>query len=317
MNSIYTTTITDEAARRGISVEVLDPGLPVFLLSKGDRSIRCFNALTDKVGAATFHLAQDKRALNGFLKARGFSVPEQDAMLSLAQASAFMRRHDGIVVKPAREWGGRGVSVDIRTEPDLRRAISVAQKFGEDVVLEQMVHGRDYRLIIVDGRYVAAIERTPASVEGNGRDSIRRLVRMQNAREQRLDKSHRIPLDRETRRTLLASGLDWDTVPAAGSKVTVRRTTNYHTGGTVRVITNEVPSDLVAEAIRVAAELTVPVLGVDFFVDLPSGRHWIIECSPDLAISPPEGEVVVVAFMDYLFPETRGASACGSSRKPG
>ncbi len=317
MNSIYTTTITDEAARRGISVEALDPGLPVFLLSKGNRSVRCFNALTDKVGAATFHLAQDKRALNGFLKARGFSVPEQEALVSLPQAVSFMRRHNGIVVKPAREWGARGVSVDIRTEPDLRRAISAAQKFGEDVALEQMVAGLDYRLILVDGKYVAAIERTPAFVLGNGRDSIRRLIRSQNAREQRLDKSHRIPLDRETRRALLASGLDWDTVPAAGSKVTVRRTTNYHTGGTVRVITNEVPADLIAEAGRAAAELAVPVLGIDFFVDLPSRRHWIIECSPDLAISPPEGAVVAAAFLDYLFPETKGAPACDSSRKPG
>jgi D-alanine-D-alanine ligase-like ATP-grasp enzyme len=305
MNSPYTTTITDEARRRGIRVKVLDPDLPIFALAHGGRTVRCFNALTDRVGAATFHLAQDKRALNGFLKARGFSVPDQAALGAWPEATAFLKRHGTIVVKPAREWGGRGVSVDIRTEPDLQQAIRTARKFGEDVVLEQCVRGQDYRLIVVDGEYVAAIERTPAAVTGNGHDSIRTLIRKQNTREQRLDKSHRIPLDRETRRTLLAAGLDWDSVPRPGQVVTVRRTTNYHTGGTVRIITDSVTPDLVAEAKRVASELAVPVLGVDFFVDLSGRRHWIIECSPDLAISPPEGETVARAFLDYLFPETR------------
>ena len=286
-------------------MEALDPGLPVFLLTYGGRSIRCFNALTDQVGAATFHLAQDKRALNGFLKARGFSVPDQAGFDSRQQALAFMSKHDAIVVKPAREWGGRGVSVDVRTGDDLCNALRLARKYGDDIVLEQCVSGLDYRLIIIDGSYIAAIERTPALVVGDGHNTLRTLIRRQNAREQRKDPSHRIPLDRETHRTLLAAGLDWGFVPELGAQVWVRRTTNYHTGGSVRVITDQVEPDLVAEALRAASELAVPVLGIDFFVDRQAGRHWIIECSPDLAISPPEGEVVAKAFLDYLFPESR------------
>jgi hypothetical protein len=42
MKSIYTTTITDEAKRRGIKIKVLDERMPIFTLTKGKKSIRCF-----------------------------------------------------------------------------------------------------------------------------------------------------------------------------------------------------------------------------------------------------------------------------------
>ncbi len=309
MNSPYTTTITDEAIRRGIHIETLDSTLPIFELKLGDRAVRCYNALTDRVGAATFHLAQDKRAMNKFLKAQGFPVPAQIAPNSLSEAVDFLRIHASVVVKPAREWGGRGVSVDIRSESDLQWAMKTARKFSDDILVEECVTGLDYRLIIVDGVFVAAIERTPASITGNGKDSIIRLIRKQNAREQRKDKSHRIPVDRETMRALKSANMNWRSIPSPGQSVFVRRTTNYHTGGSVRIITDSVSPELAFEAKRVADVLSVPVLGVDFFVDLQAGRHWIIECSPDMAISPPEGGIVAVAFLDYLFPETRRPSA--------
>ena len=72
MNTVYTTTITREAKRRGIGIEVIDADTPIFLLKYGGRSIRCYNALTDAVGAVTFHLAQDKRLANVFLARYGF-----------------------------------------------------------------------------------------------------------------------------------------------------------------------------------------------------------------------------------------------------
>ena len=47
-----------------------------------------------------------------------------------------------------------------------------------------------------------------------------------------------------------------------------------------------------------------PVVGIDFLVEPKSGRFHIIELSPDLAISPPEGEEVARRFLDYLFPSS-------------
>ncbi|MEI6564254.1 MAG: hypothetical protein WCO42_08140 [bacterium] len=306
MNSIYTTTITGEARRRGIGLEVIDPVTPVFVLKYKGRRIRCYNALTDAVGAVTFHMTQNKHLANVFLKSQGFPVPAQEPYTEIEAAKRFLRRHQSIVVKPCTQWGGRGVSVAIRTLAELQKAIRFARRFEDDIILEQYVGGEDYRLIFVNYRYVAAIRRRPARVTGNGHDSIRQLIRAQNKIEKRTDPSHVIPLDAETGRNLKARGLTWDTVPAAGCDVQVRLTSNYHTGGSVDVVTKTVDRRLVNLAGRAAKTLGVPVIGIDFLVDEKTGRFWLIELSPDLAISPPEGDSVVRHFMDYLFPETKG-----------
>jgi D-alanine-D-alanine ligase-like ATP-grasp enzyme len=315
MNSIYTTTLTTEARRRGCRIKVCDPQLPIFELTRGKVRIRCYNALTDRVGAATFFLAQNKGAANRFLRSRGFPAPDQIVFTGPETAERFVARHRTVVVKPASQWGGRGVSVDVRTPAELRKAIAFAHRYEDEILIEQKVAGIDYRLIFVDYRFVAAIRRDPARVTGNGRDTIRQLIRTQNRIETRTDPSHRIPVDRETLRALDAQGLGWETIVRAGRSVAVRRTSNYHTGGSVEMATTAVPPSLVRLARRVARLLKIPVLGIDFLYDPRRRRGWIIELSPDLAISPPEGEEVAQRFMDYLFPTGKRTAGVRSGRQ--
>ena len=311
MNSVYTTTITRAARARGLRVTVLDPSQPVFELRRGRAAVRCFNALTDRVGAATFFLANHKHAANQFLRRHGFPVPAQLKFSTWAAAEKFLARHRHIVVKPCMQWGGRGVAVDVRTPAELRAAVRRAQTFEDEVVLEQCVSGEDQRLILVGGKYVAAIRRTPATVTGDGRRTLAQLIRRQNRRACAADSSHRIPLDAETRRQLARLGHDLAEVPSAGVRVQVRLTSNYHTGGDAAVITAEVTPPLRRVAQRVARLYGLPMVGIDFLVDAPRGKFWIIEVSPDLAISPPEGATVVEYFLDDLFPGSRPGKQAG------
>ncbi|MBN1669437.1 MAG: hypothetical protein JXR37_00280 [Kiritimatiellae bacterium] len=304
MDTIYTTTITDEARRRGIAIRVIDYDTPIFELSHGGRRVRCYNSLTDKVGAVTYEIAQDKHLANQFLRQNGISVPDQAVYRNPRQAERFLRKHGAIVVKPNKEWGARGVAVAIKTPWQLRQAVRDAAKYpDEKILLEQCVEGVDHRLIMVDYRFVAAIERTPARVVGNGKDDIRTLIRKKNADAE--DPSNKVPLDNETRRNLASFGLSYGAVPRKGRRVQVRRTSNYHTGGTIRIITESVDRELVKYAEKIARLFQVPVFGVDFLVNRRARKWWVIETSADLAISPPEGEEVARHFLDYLFPATK------------
>lgn len=302
MNSVYTTTITRAARARGLRIAVLDTSQPIFELRRGRQALRCYNALTDRVGAATFFLANHKHAANQFLRRNGFPVPAQIKFDNFATAGKFLARYKRIVVKPCMQWGGRGVAVDVRTPTELRVAIRHARRFEDNIVLEQCVSGEDQRLILVGGKYVAAIRRTPATITGDGFSTIVQLIRRQNRRACAGDPSHRIPLDAETMRQLARLGHRLDEVPRAGERAQVRLTSNYHTGGDAAVITDEVTPQLRRVASRVARLFGLPIVGIDFLVDARRKKFWIIEVSPDLAISPPEGDTVVEFFLDELFP---------------
>jgi len=304
MDSVYTTTITKAAQKRGIKVAVLDHVLPVFALHLGNTSVRCYNGLTDRTDAASFHLAQDKGAANRFLRENGFHVPDQECYGDFARALSFMEQHEQIVVKPVSQWGGRGVSTHVSSRSELTTAIVFAKRYSDEILLEECVHGADWRLIYVNYQFVTAILRTPAAIIGNGADSIRTLIQEKNAAARKIDPSNRIPLDKETLRAIKAIGLSYDAVPESGKRVVVRRTSNYHTGGSVDIIGRSVGNELIAMGEAIARLVKIPVLGVDVLAH-ENGHHHIIELSPDLAISPPEGHIVVEKFLDFLFPETK------------
>lgn len=303
----YTTTLTDEARRRGIHVNFInpDPDWPIFDLSRNGKQVRCFNALTDRVGAATYHLLNSKRACHAWLAARRIHVPCQYAFDDAHpdDAIAFLNQHTPVVVKPCAQWGGRGISMGVRTVADLHTALRFARRYEPDVLLEETVPGDDLRVILVGGKLAAAIRRTPAYVVGDGVHTIKQLIRRRNRQRCREDASNAIPWNNETRRNLAELGHTPDNVPARDERVRVRLTNNYHTGGTVDIVTDAVPDRALKIAQRIARELDLPLVAVDFLIDRPTRRLTVIEVSPDMAISPPEGATVAQRFLDYLFPD--------------
>ena len=302
----YTTTLTTVADRHGVSVSFIhsDPDWPIFELSKGGHRIRCFNALTDEVGAATFHLLNNKQACHAWLVSMKIPVPQQMRYVAEnhAEAVAFLKKHAPIVVKPCMQWGGRGVAMGVRTPKELVEAVRRARRYEPDIVLEETVRGEDLRVILVDGSVVAAICRTPASVVGDGEHTVQQLIALKNAKRRKIDPSNIIPWDAETRNNLRELGIKPSFVPSQGRPVRVRLTNNYHTGGDVELVFRiPVRAQRIAE--QIADDLQIPLVAVDFLIDRETKHMHVIEVSPDMAISPPEGEIVAEAFMEALFPE--------------
>ena len=306
MLSPYTTTITNEARRRGIAVRVIDASVPIFELSHGSSTIRCYRSLSDRVGAVTFHLTQNKYLAGRFLRERGFPVPPQELYSSFNKALDFLEQHRVIVVKPCMQWGARGVATNITTPDDLKTALRNARRFEPDILLEKMVAGEDYRLVYINYRFVSALQRRPACVVGNGRSTVRKLITAQNRRSTKIDPVHRIPLDRETVRFLHMNGCTLDSIPETGQKITVRQTANYHTGGSVHDITEQVSPDLIDLGSRIVKAAGLPVAGIDCMRSNDGLQTHVIELAPDLAISPRGGQRIAEKFIDYLFPETAG-----------
>jgi D-alanine-D-alanine ligase-like ATP-grasp enzyme len=306
MLSPYTTTITNEALRRGIMVRVINPSVPIFELCHGSSTIRCYRSLSDRVGAVTFHLTQNKYLAGCFLRERGFPVPAQELYATFNQALDFLEQHSPIVVKPCMQWGARGVATNITTQHDLKTALKNARRFEPDILLEKMVTGDDYRLVFINYRFVSALQRRPARVIGNGSSTVRKLIAAQNRRSTAIDPVHRIPLDRETERFLHTTGFSFESIPDAGQTVTVRQTANYHTGGSVHDITGQVSADLIDLGKRIVKAAGLPVAGIDCMRSKDGQQTHVIELAPDLAISPRGGQRIAEHFIDYLFPETAG-----------
>ncbi|MFW6067466.1 MAG: N-acetylglutaminylglutamine synthetase [Myxococcota bacterium] len=300
----YAEIIIREARRRGIVVEVLDEEDAYFALSFGGRTIVCRESLSELTSAIAMSRCQDKRVTRRVLSRAGLSLPAQQRAGDDVQNEAFLAEHGRVVVKPTAGEQGAGVSVDIRTPEGVREA--VARAGAADVILEQMVDGQDLRIIVIDFRVVAAAVRRPPQIIGNGKDSVRRLIEKQSRRRAAATggESH-IPVDDETRRCLSDAGRTLDDVPAEGEVITVRKTANLHTGGTIHDVTDRLHPRLRQAAEEAALALNIPVVGLDFIVPDPQQPdYWIIEANERPGLANHDPAPTAERFIDLLFPQT-------------
>ncbi len=312
--NIYAQILIDEAERRGIRVTVIDEEAGMFVLEHGGKQIRCRESLTDRTSAVAMTICENKALTRRLLKRGGFSVPEQVVLSREAKpeevrsaAETQLKKWRSAVVKPLRGEQGTGITVDVSTPDEVERAFRFAAQSGDEVVLEQYVKGRDLRIIAIDHSFVAAIERSPARVTGDGRHTVRQLAEEANRKlQEQTGGEARIPLDGETRRVVRQSGFDLDAIPPAGKTVPLRKTANFHTGGTIRDVTDQVSPRLRKIAEEASRILDIPVVGFDFIVpDFNGERYAIIEANERPGLANHEPQPTAERFIDFLFPETK------------
>ncbi|ACL55187.1 N-acetylglutaminylglutamine synthetase [Methylobacterium nodulans] len=306
----YAQIITNEARRRGITVEVVDEPTSLFRLSHGGRSFVCRESLSSATSAAAMTICDDKALTRRLLAGAGLRVPDQGVATDEAAARAFLKKHGAVVVKPARGEQGRGIAVNLTTPEEVSAAVAEAKRVCDTVLLEEFVEGEDLRVIVIDFKVVAAAIRRPAQVVGTGRHSVRELIERQSRRRAAATGGEsRIPLDDETRRCVERAGHSLDDVPAAGATLLVRRTANLHTGGTIHDVTDAIHPELVAASVKAARVIDIPVVGLDLMVpDIRGPEHWFIEANERPGLANHEPQPTAERFVDMLFPQTIAAA---------
>lgn len=300
----YARIIVDEARRRGIAVEVLDAEGGFFRLTHGGRSIICRESLSELTTAIAMSRCDDKAVTHRLLKAEGLRVPAQRKAGSAEENAAFLRQHKRVVVKPLRGEQGQGVAVDLRTPEEVETAVAAARNHCDVVLLEEFIEGEDLRIIVIGFKVVAAAIRRPAEVVGTGQHTVEALIEKQSRRREAATQGEsRIPMDEETRRSVLAAGYEMDSVLPEGEALVVRKAANLHTGGTIHDVTDQLHPRLVEAAVRAARAIDIPVVGLDFLVDAPTEPAYvIIEANERPGLANHEPAPTAQRFVDLLFP---------------
>jgi GNAT-family acetyltransferase (TIGR03103 family) len=303
----YARIVADEALRRGIRVEVVDAPGGYLRLSHGGRSIVTRESLSELTSAVAMSRCDDKRVTRRIMEDAGLRVARDHDATFDERDETFLVEVGDVVVKPARGEQGQGITVGARTPERLRAAVDHARSFCPDVLIEERVEGRDLRILVIDHEVVAAAERRPAAVTGDGESTIRDLVRVRSQRRAAAtDGESRIPLDAQTADTVAEAGYSLDDVLPVGEHLTVRRTANLHTGGTIHDVTADLHPVLADAAIAGSKALDIPVVGMDLLVPAVGGPDYvIIEANERPGLANHEPQPTAQRFVDLLFPGTR------------
>ncbi len=317
-----TAAIVDAAKEQGIPCIRLNQDSLV-QLGYGSRMRRICAAETDRTSAIAESIASNKDLTRKLLKSAGVPVP-QGYIVNDVEDAVSTAEHLGwpVVVKPLDGNHGRGVATNLTTKEQVIAAFEVALQEGSRVVVESYIEGADYRLLVVGNQLVAAALREPAHVIGNGHLTVRELVDEVNRDPRRSDGhssvlSH-IKIDATALAVLAEQGYKPESVPAAGTKVLIRRNANLSTGGTATDVTDLVHPEVARRAVDAVRMVGLDIAGIDIVakdISRPlreqNGAVIEVNAGPGLRmhLSPSHGEPRPVgrAIVDMMFPESQSS----------
>jgi cyanophycin synthetase len=313
-----TRAIVDAARRRRIPVRRLTPTGSLVQFGYGIYQKRILASQTSDTSALAVEVCQEKPLTNSLLRAVGISVPEGRTVKSADEAWEIAQLLDlPVILKPEAGNQGKGVMVNLRSEAEVRAAYEVASQYRGDVLVEKHIEGDDYRLLVVNGKLVAAARRDPAQVVGDGKHTVAELVEKAN-QDPRRRPGHsssltRIRLDDAAQVVLSQQGLTLGAIPAQGQVVKLRQNCNLSTGGTATDVTNLVHPSNARLAELAAQVLNLDVAGIDLLckdirrpVSEQGGAIVEVNAAPGLRmhLQPAQGQPrdVGVPIVEMLYP---------------
>ncbi|WP_179471084.1 N-acetylglutaminylglutamine synthetase [Mycolicibacterium vinylchloridicum] len=304
----YARIIADEAMLRGIRVEVLDAETGEMRLSHGGRSVVTRESLSEYTSAVAMSRCDDKRLTRRIVAEAGIVVPRGRLATFDAEDHAFLAEVGDVVVKPTRGEQGKGITVGVDGPQALDAALARAREQHPEVLIEQRAAGDDLRLVVIDGKVVAAALRKPAEVVGTGKHTILELIETQSRRRAAATGGEsRIPVDEVTESTVAEAGYSFNDVLPEGERLRVRRTANLHQGGTIHDVTATVHPELCRVGVAAAAAIGIPVTGIDLLVpDVTRDEYVFIEANERPGLANHEPQPTAQAFVDFLFPGQPG-----------
>ncbi|MBW4617672.1 MAG: cyanophycin synthetase [Desmonostoc vinosum HA7617-LM4] len=298
-----------------------EKGIPTFYLWEeglmqyglGKRHIRGIATTFDCDSHIDSDFTTRKDDCKAFLYTLGFPVPHGDIVVSEREALAIAREIGyPVAIKPVVGHKGIGVTADVQDAKELesayRRAFAaIPEEQPTRIIVEKSISGSDFRLLCVDGKFVAATERRPAWVVGDGRSTIEELIWRENRNSKRWDTPtspmSKIQCDEAMELYLEEQGLSLDSVIREDRTVYLRKVANLSAGGVSIDATQTMHHDNIILAQDIAQHFRLTCLGIDVITknlaeSWKSGNFAILEinAAPGILmhLNPAVGESVDV-----------------------
>lgn len=291
----------------GIEVRLEPVWKHVGKIIRPDGTVNYFRGANfDLNGQGAAEIAADKGYTAYFLKQAGYRIIPTKTFHSPAFAKLLKSRNTPaaayqyaknvvglpVIIKPNSSSQGTFVCLvdDKRT---FRRVANKICQIDRNFLVQPFISGRDYRVVVLDGKVISAYERLPLTVRGDGLSAINELLDEKqkkyqaSGRDTVIDKND-FRLDLKLKR----QGLKRTTVLPRGQVRALLDNCNLSTGGQAIDVTEKIHATFKKLAINIARDMALRYCGVDLMVqkdisepfNKKTNNYWVLEvnASPGL-----------------------------------
>jgi cyanophycin synthetase len=269
--------ITDEARKLWFRVEILSESANLFYIHSIEKSILFKSTDCWANTALGLKISWDKELTSIVLERAGLQLPrsryfyraegELSVILENVEKNIEWLRYP-LVVKPTDGSHGDWVRMDIRTIEELCEKMREGFEISKKLIVQEQVSGMEFRVLVLFGDAVLAIERRPAMIIGDWIHSIRELIEKENSTNTLRWSGYNSPLatieiDTEVLEYIEKRWLTLDSMPESGENIQLRWNSNLGTGWTPHDITDRVHPEIFELSIKAAQTLWLGICGVD------------------------------------------------------
>ncbi|WP_059102766.1 ATP-grasp domain-containing protein [Shouchella shacheensis] len=295
----------------------------LFSLTSKERTHYFFRTRGDKVTNHAVEIGKNKEKTKQVIQNQGIAVPSGKHFdKDQSDESIFNYVHligYPVVLKPTNGSFGRGVITNIRNNEELEDALIYvrAELSYKDVVVEQYIPGREYRIYVVGDRVVGAINRIPPNVIGDGKNSLHTLINKKNkerAKNPRLI-SCPITINQELETFIDRKGYSLASILEKGERIFLNEKSNVSTGGDPVDVLDELPDEIKTTAVKALKAVQGLEHGAVDLIIHPdralAEAGVVLELNPTAQIGgllyPIQGKArdIPGEIIDYYFPETK------------
>lgn len=241
-------------------------------------------------------IARDKDYSNFFMKALGYPiVPGSKTFFSdrwgqtiglpgrNIDAAYRHARKIGfpVIVKPNSGSQGVGVSL-VHNRQEFYRAVRAVFKRDKIVLVQELVCGTDYRIVVLDEKVISVYERIPLNIVGDGRSTINQLLK---AKQEQFIASNRDTQIKTDDPRIVAKlkhqGLSFRSIPTKDQKIYLLDNANLSTGGDSVDVTDKIHPDFKELAVKLTRDMGLRLCGVDLIVEGDISQKpnifWVLE----------------------------------------
>jgi cyanophycin synthetase len=310
--------IVDEAAKRNIPYIRLNKQSLV-QLGYGVHQKRIRATIASTTSNIAVDIACDKEETKLLLEAAEIPVPRGTVVRTeIGLDEAIEKFGYPLVIKPIDGNHGKGNTTNITNKEQALKAFEAAKVYSRSVIVERFITGFDFRILVINHKFICAALRTPASVIGDAEHTIQWLIDETN-KDPRRGYGHekvltQITVDGSTMKMLEEKGYTLETIPPKGELVLLKTTANLSTGGTSTDVTDEVHPANVFMCERISKIIGLDICGIDIMatdlrtpVSENGGAILEVNAAPGfrMHIDPAEGlpRNVAEPVIDMLFPK--------------
>ncbi|MGL5960322.1 MAG: bifunctional glutamate--cysteine ligase GshA/glutathione synthetase GshB, partial [Cetobacterium sp.] len=294
---LSTQIVLKAAIKNGVKFNILDRAENFISLEKNGKIEYVKQATKTSLDSyVTMLIMENKVVTKKLLEQNKIDVPIGRDYSNIEVAKNDYRKYSaGTVIKPKSTNFGLGITIfkDEFKKEDYDRAIELAFKEDNSILIEKFVKGKEYRIFVVGNEVVGILHRVPANVVGDGVKTIEELV-LQKNKDPLRGEGYKTPLEKiklgePEKMFLKAQNLTIDYKPEENEVVYLRENSNISTGGDSIDFTDDILDVYKDIAIKASKAVGAKICGVDMMIEditkeNPSGNYSIIELNFNPAI---------------------------------